>query len=367
MTAAKPTICLNMIVKNESAIITRCLDSVRDLIDYWVISDTGSSDGTQQIIRDYFEQHQIDGLLLEHEWQDFAHNRNQALNHARDKADYILLMDADDYLVTTAGFQFDHLTADCYRLKLIHGNLNYFNTKLIRADLPWYWEGVLHEYLECDTPHSQENWQDGCHIASPREGARSRNPNKYQDDAKVLAKALEKEPHNARYRFYLAQSYRDYGNYKDAIKHYQKRSSMEGWEEEGWYALLQVALLKEQAHYPETEVIQSYLSAYERRPQRAESLHNLARYLRERGRYALAYVYASTAATTPLPADDVLFVSTSTYLWQARDELAVAAYWTAHYRQCADLCDQLLSNPALPEAARPRILENLQYAHQQLQ
>jgi len=46
----KPTVCLNMIVKNESEVITRCLKSVLPLIDYWVISDTGSTDGTQKII-----------------------------------------------------------------------------------------------------------------------------------------------------------------------------------------------------------------------------------------------------------------------------------------------------------------------------
>ena len=60
----KPSVCLNMIVKNESQIITRCLDSVKDLIDYWVISDTGSTDGTQQLITDYFAQHGITGLLI---------------------------------------------------------------------------------------------------------------------------------------------------------------------------------------------------------------------------------------------------------------------------------------------------------------
>ena len=72
MKAIKSSICLNMIVKNESEIITRCLDSVKDLIDYWVISDTGSTDGTQQIITDYFKQHNIPGLLLENAWKNLA-------------------------------------------------------------------------------------------------------------------------------------------------------------------------------------------------------------------------------------------------------------------------------------------------------
>lgn len=361
MMSRSATICLNMIVKNESAVITRCLDSVRPFIDYWVISDTGSSDGTQQIIRDYFQTHQINGLLLEHEWRDFAHNRNLALNNARDKADYILLMDADDYLVTAPDFQFHPLTADCYQLNLRNGNLSYFNIKLIRATLPWRWEGVLHEYLECEDSYTLENWRDDCYIASPREGARSRNPNKYQDDANVLAKALETEPDNARYRFYLAQSHRDYGNYAEAIKHYQQRANMQGWEEEGWYALFQTALLKEYAGYADTDIIHTYLAAHERRPQRAESLYHLARYLRENERYALAYVYAKTAVTIPLPTD-ILFVASDVYTWQAKDELAVSSYWIGNYEECAMLCDQLLSQPNLPENARDRIQANMGHA-----
>lgn len=366
MNKQKPTICLNMIVKNESQVIERCLETVMPWIDYWVISDTGSTDGTQEIIRDYFARHDIDGLLLENEWRDFAHNRNLALEQALGKTDYILIMDADDMLVTKNGFVPTDLDAGCYRMQLRHGDLNYLNIKLVRGDLPWRWVGVLHECLECGKPYSSEDLLGDCYIKSTREGARSRNPQKYQDDARVLAHAVIDEPDNARYRFYLAQSHRDYGNAEAAIEHYEKRVKMGGWEEEVWYSLLQIALQKEQLGEPEPEVIQAFLTAYERRPQRAESLYHLARYLRERERYALAFVYALAAVNTPMT-DDILFVTGSVYRWQARDELAVSAYWLGHYQQCRQLCDSLLSDPALPDNARVRIQENMQYATERLE
>src|SRR5690242_19150411 len=80
-------ICLNMIVKNESAVIRRCIDSVRPLIDYWVIVDTGSTDGTQKIIKNHLKD--IPGELYQRPWKNFEHNRNEALTLAKGKSDYI--------------------------------------------------------------------------------------------------------------------------------------------------------------------------------------------------------------------------------------------------------------------------------------
>ena len=63
------TLCLNMIVKNESHVIKRCLDSVKPIIDYWVIFDTGSTDGTQRIIQEVLKD--IPGQLHERPWVNF--------------------------------------------------------------------------------------------------------------------------------------------------------------------------------------------------------------------------------------------------------------------------------------------------------
>jgi len=65
-----PTICLCMIVKNEAAVIERCLASVRPLIDTWVISDTGSTDGTQDLIRADLVWHYV---CATHEYLDSPH------------------------------------------------------------------------------------------------------------------------------------------------------------------------------------------------------------------------------------------------------------------------------------------------------
>src|ERR1700719_1626969 len=83
MNDAESTICLCMIVRDDAAVIERCLTSVRGVIDSWVICDTGSTDATQDVVR------------REREWQNFGANRTELMALARGRADYLLLLDPD--------------------------------------------------------------------------------------------------------------------------------------------------------------------------------------------------------------------------------------------------------------------------------
>ena len=78
-------LCLCMIVKNESEVIIDCLKSVSKYIDYWVICDTGSNDGTQEIIKNYFFKENIEGILYQDKWVNFAVNRTLAFKRAKNK------------------------------------------------------------------------------------------------------------------------------------------------------------------------------------------------------------------------------------------------------------------------------------------
>ena len=100
-----PKICLNMIVKNESKVIERLLNSVLPLVDYYCICDTGSTDNTEEIIREFFAKHMIPGVIVKEPFQDFGYNRTFALQQCDQmtKADYILLMDADMILEFPSG------------------------------------------------------------------------------------------------------------------------------------------------------------------------------------------------------------------------------------------------------------------------
>ena len=61
-----------MIIKNESKIITRMLDTVIDFIDHYVICDTGSTDNTIEVLENYFKDKNIQGKIVCKPFEDFG-------------------------------------------------------------------------------------------------------------------------------------------------------------------------------------------------------------------------------------------------------------------------------------------------------
>jgi glycosyltransferase involved in cell wall biosynthesis len=355
-----PTICLNMIIKNEAPVIGRCLESVKPFIDHWVIVDTGSTDNTIELVRQHLAG--VPGELHERPWKNFGHNRNEALQLAAPHADYLFFIDADERLELPNAYEKQQLGADGYHLTVKYAGITYARCALVAARLPWRWEGVVHEFLACGAPFKLETLE-GPRVLVSHDGARARDPETYRKDAALLEEALRLNPNSTRDTFYLAQSYRDCGELAKSRDTYRKRAAMKGWEEEGWFAQYQAAVMEERMGSAPEVVSFSYLSAYQRRPTRAEPLVRLARYHRLRQEYHLALLYARRAATLSKP-PDLLFLDDAAYAWSALDELAVAAYYV-DAKEAKDegrhAVQRLLSENRFPESERPRMLKNAQF------
>ena len=359
------SICLNMIVKNEAGVIRRCLDSVMPFIDRWVIVDTGSTDGTQDIIANHLRG--LPGQLFERPWKDFGHNRSEAIQLAAGQGAYLLFIDADDFLSVPPGFTMPELTDGAYHVSIDDNGLVYWRKAIVSQSLSWRYVGVLHEYVHCDVAHTTSN------IIGPRivrnlggSGlSEAAAIEKYRNHAEIFENALRQEPGNSRYVFYLAQSYRDSLQPQLSLQTHQRRATMGGWDEEVWFSRFQVAKLSEQLGLDIDLIIKRYLEAYEFRPTRAESLVELARFCREKNRFQLAELFAGRATKIALTAD-ILFVDRSAYTWRAMDELSVAKYWTGDHLNSAELCRKLLASPSLPDAQRSRIAANLKFSEDKL-
>lgn len=360
-------ICLNMIVKDEAHVIRRCLAKVRPFIDHWVIVDTGSTDDTRELIR--LELAGVPGELYERPWKDFGSNRTEALELARQSgADYALVIDADEEFTPSEGFAWPPLTADSYQtLQASGGGNRFYRTQIMRLALPWHYVGVLHEVAVCPGARRPERLE-GIVVHGRFDSARNKNPTeKYKNDARVLEKALEQEPGNARYVFYLAQSYRDSHQNLQAEHCYRKRADMGGWDEEVWYSLYQIGILRERLHRPAIDIVEAHLAAYNYRPSRAEPLVALAGYFRARDIHGSALAFAKAALDIPRPKKDILFLDSATYDWRPLDEYAISSYWVGNHEDSLRACDELLAEGSLlPEAQRERVAKNRRFAAEKL-
>jgi beta-1,4-mannosyl-glycoprotein beta-1,4-N-acetylglucosaminyltransferase len=248
ITEKKPTICLNMIVKNESHIIQNTLEKLCSKINfsYWVICDTGSTDNTKEIIREFFKNKNIHGELHCDEWVNFAHNRTIALSKAFSKTDLLLVFDADDEIVGDIQMP-NQVNYDEYNLKFgSELGTSYVRCLLINNHKRFKYESVIHEYI-CCLEHTKAITiiQGNYYVISGRNGDRSRDPQKYLKDAQVLEAAhavaiKTNDPLYKRYAFYCANSYKDHGDYENAIKWYKITLGQDNWEQEHYISCLRI-------------------------------------------------------------------------------------------------------------------------------
>jgi glycosyltransferase involved in cell wall biosynthesis len=296
-------------------------------ISSYCIADTGSTDDTIPLIINFFKALNIPGEVHRCEFVDFSQARNVALRamQASDLPfDYGILVDADMELKVIDP-NWKNLITDqrSYDMFQLAGPLHYQNRRLIKRGEPKGYLGVTHEYLDVDT--------GGCipkevaHFIDHADGAN--RPDKFTRDIQLLEKGLKDEPGNARYLYYLAQSYKEAGQPKKAIKYYERRIAAGGWDEEVWSAQHMLAQCYKDMG-KDAKFVWHSLKAYNMRPQRAEPLYDVAKWFREKPDQQHASLVFSEKALQIPPTTDALFVNDYTYAVGCWDEFAVAAFYS---------------------------------------
>jgi glycosyltransferase involved in cell wall biosynthesis len=324
---------LILMIKNESRILKRCLEALEGVVDAYCIHDTGSTDNSLDIAREFVETRK--GCVTQSEWKNFGHNRTLSFRAARDyvrdalkwslEETYGLLLDADMVFVPNK-LRDQTLTEKGYTVLQCAGSLEYPNCRLVRMDFDWMCMGVTHEYWSGPTKPLSK---DICWIDDRNDGGCKSD--KFERDARLLEKGLEEEPDNVRYMFYLAQTYHSLRRYEDAIAMYKKRIAAGSWEEEAWYSHYMIG----KSYHALEDYIEFeawMLRAYKRRPTRAEPIYKLTRHFREKGEQIKAYHYAKLGKKIPRPGDS-LFIEKDVYEKMFDYEITILTYYVSPDRK----------------------------------
>lgn len=236
------SISLCMIVKNEEDVLSRCLNSIKDVVDEIIIVDTGSSDNTKKIAKNFTDK------IYHFNWcDDFAKARNYSFSKAT--KDYILWLDADDVilpkdvkLLKSLKNDIDKNT-DIVMMKYNMGtndddntpSLSYYRERLIKNFKNYKWVGRIHEVI---TPTGNVIYSDiaithkKIHISDPLRNLR------------IFEKMIEEnEKLDTRQKFYYAREIYYSGNFTKAIEKFNEfLNEDDKWVENTISALLDLSI-----------------------------------------------------------------------------------------------------------------------------
>ena len=371
-----PKICLNMIVKNESRVIIRLLDSVVKLLDGYCICDTGSTDNTIFLITEYFKRHNIPGKVVQEPFQDFGYNRTFALKAAADlpNMDYLLLLDAD-MILTGSYLQPENikafkksLTKDFYHV--CQGSKTYFykNVRLVKNYKDFSYWGVTHEYVKSPDGAQGGSFEND-HLFIEDIGDGGAKTDKFERDIRLLTKGLEENPGNDRYTFYLANSLKDAGHYEKSIEMYRNRIKIGGWVEEVWYSYYNIGkcyvILGEME-----KAICAWMEGFEYYPQRLEAIYEIVKYYREHGKNKLAYLYYTAADKSMKKwgaSSEYLFLQKDIYDYKLDYEMTIVGYYANDDNYDLNkLSMKVISDPNIDDDTSRNVMNNYKFYSQRI-
>lgn len=373
-----------MIVKNESKIIVRLLDSLEGKIDCISIVDTGSSDHTAELIKDWGKRKGLPTTVFHEPFKNFAYNRTHSYQMAQKTyptCQYILLSDGDFVWEGELPSKI-LLTADMYTIDQYDDNLVYSNVRMLRTCINFECRAVTHEFWRAckDQPDFKgEIKQAKITTLRIRDlGDGNCKGDKYERDERLLLAGLadpKEEPDiKTRYKFYLAQTYRDMKKHHESIDMYQRRILDGGWDQEVYFSKYQIGFNYECLGWIEDEKTsteakkffdlakKAYLDAHEYRPIRAEALYALTKLHRSLGENKEAYDYAIIGQKIKFPKQEVLFLDSGAYDYLFDWEISIVASYVGQMdvgRKCLE--NLLVREGELPDWLIENCKSNAQF------
>lgn len=316
-------ICFCAIFRNESKNVYRCLNAAKPLIDFVYICDTGSTDNTVELIKQWGKENDIRTHVDTKEFKDFGYNRTYSYKRAIrifQKTDYVLLLDADMILTFGKNTNMETLRssfdADVYYFKQVDSSIIYDNIRMIKRDQRIRCLGVTHEYWDVgDNKKLVKLPKDILYINDVGDGGHKQD--KFERDKTLLETGIYKTEDvslglKGRYFFYLAKTYLAMRNYERAISAFKERVRYPCPAEETYYSYYQIGMCYQNMKKME-KAVYWHTKAWQTRPTRAESIYKMVEYYTFASKdYHLAVLWGELGKKIVVPSDS-LFVEYKVY------------------------------------------------------
>jgi glycosyltransferase involved in cell wall biosynthesis len=362
-------LALNFICKNESHVIERMLNSAKTITDLIVVNDTGSTDGTQDMIRKFGEENNIPTYVFERVFDDFEKSRTWAMGKLREvvaelkwDADKVhgYWFDCDENLLIEPTFDKNQFTADLYMINTYIGQMKYTRNTFFKVSKPFRWYGPVHEFIVCDDQNITSGLASDIAVNVSMDGAswQGKVSEKYLAHSHKLETYINESRQDPRWIFYTAQSYHDSASIPDnkeeneerlrrSLKYYKERTERtDGYIEEVYYSHYRMGTIMRILEEPWNLTLQQCMKAYAVDPLRGESIKTIIDYYLQVGEWNLAYLYTKFAYENfhnrnPYP-KKLLFVDESLYNWKFAEAHAAACFYTGRADEAKKVYGEIL-------------------------
>lgn len=340
-----------MIARDEEHIITRAFESMKNIITSYYICDTGSKDNTINVIQNWMEEHKIPGEVFQEEWKNFGYNKSLLLKNARNhqnkvisNADYYVWLDCDEvwikdkndplsYLTTEDALKLYHelnskIQFNIFMILTLYGGVQYYRWNICRNNQLYKWEQPVHEYLVA-TENGNTSNIEWIYLLARKEGNSSKNPNRYENDAKMFLEYLENYPDEPRATFYLAQTYESF-DIEKSIEWYKKRVNIEnGYYQERYISCLRLGRIlkniEDKRYY--------YLKGIDIDSERLECYYELMLHEYNKKNFNLGAGWGLMTSSSREIKSSFMFAETSIYNYLFDVILSVCCYYSKYYEQ----------------------------------
>lgn len=341
-----------IMVKDESKLIKITLISCLGVVDSLVVYDTGSTDNTVEIIKDFSIKHNIPLHLKHGKFVDFSTSRNILLDYVDEitEIDYAILLDSNDVIVENNLKRFLSAHGDtnaCFFVTQLWKNKNIFfseykTCRLIKPRKQLKYKGVVHELLNILDNKPVDVPFEILLLENDRSYDNSKSKLRWKDDLQKLLSHHNIDPECTRTIFYLARTYEALNDFQNALNYFTKRSQIQkGQNDEIFYSLYRCGINSVKLHQDWSVSMDFFMRSIEH-TKRVEPMIEICKHYQAKNQWLLAYIFINLACQFEKP-ENGLFVNKHYYDYLRWHLKGIVCYYCCKYKEGEEACQKAIS------------------------